>query len=211
MFRHVNRGDKVQGEAMSEKGVWQILQQYATDAGVPGIAPHDCRRSCAKLCRAGGGELEQIPLLLALRPCLRLTTERYLGTKQDLVHTPKRCNQVASDGVLFACATVSRSRGRAEANSVSAGACQRSDRRSDTWAASSGSGTLSTIGLALNQRSLLGDCTPWSPMAFGTSIASRQLLGTTAISANGPSVEVGGNSVSRPKWPFAALQREAVV
>jgi hypothetical protein len=29
---------------MSEKVVWQMLQQYATDAGVPGIAPHDCRR-----------------------------------------------------------------------------------------------------------------------------------------------------------------------
>jgi integrase/recombinase XerD len=52
IFRPVNRGDKVQGEAMSEKVVWQMLQQYATNAGVPGIAPHDCRRSCAKLCRA---------------------------------------------------------------------------------------------------------------------------------------------------------------
>ena len=44
VFRPVNRGDNVQGEAMSEKVVWQMLQQYATDAGVPGIAPHDCRR-----------------------------------------------------------------------------------------------------------------------------------------------------------------------
>jgi hypothetical protein len=44
VFRPVNRGGKLQGEAMSEKVVWQMLQQYATDAGVPGIAPHDCRR-----------------------------------------------------------------------------------------------------------------------------------------------------------------------
>ncbi|HXJ43100.1 MAG TPA: site-specific integrase, partial [Bryobacteraceae bacterium] len=86
MFRHVNRGDKVQGEAMSEKVVWQMLQQYATDAGVPGIAPHDCRRSCAKLCRAAGGELEQIQLLLGHASIQ--TTERYLGTKQDLVNAP---------------------------------------------------------------------------------------------------------------------------
>ena len=56
VFRRVNRGDKVQGEAMSEKVVWQMLQQYAADAGVPGIAPHDCRRTCAKLCRAAGRE-----------------------------------------------------------------------------------------------------------------------------------------------------------
>jgi len=86
IFRPVNRGDKVQGEAMSEKVVWQMLQQYATDAGVPGIAPHDCRRSCAKLCRAAGGELEQIQLLLGHASVQ--TTERYLGTKQDLVHAP---------------------------------------------------------------------------------------------------------------------------
>jgi integrase/recombinase XerD len=78
--------DKVQGDAMSEKVVWQMLQQYATDAGVPGIAPHDCRRSCAKLCRAAGGELEQIQLLFGHASVQ--TTERYLGTKQDLVNAP---------------------------------------------------------------------------------------------------------------------------
>ena len=71
---------------MSEKVVWQMLQRYATDAGVPGIAPHDCRRSCAKLCRAAGGELEQIQLLLGHASVQ--TTERYLGTRQDLVHAP---------------------------------------------------------------------------------------------------------------------------
>jgi site-specific recombinase XerD len=86
VFRPVNRGDKVQGDAMSEKVVWQMLQQYATDAGVPGIAPHDCRRSCAKLCRAAGGELEQIQLLLGHASIQ--TTERYPGTKQDLVNAP---------------------------------------------------------------------------------------------------------------------------
>jgi integrase len=86
VFRPVNRGDNVQGEAMSEKVVWQMLQQYATDAGVAGIAPHDCRRSCAKLCRAAGGELEQIQLLLGHASVQ--TTERYLGTKQDLINAP---------------------------------------------------------------------------------------------------------------------------
>jgi integrase len=58
VLRRVNRGDEVQDAAMSEKVVWQLLQQYAAAAGVPGIAPHDLRRSCAKLCRAAGGELE---------------------------------------------------------------------------------------------------------------------------------------------------------
>jgi site-specific recombinase XerD len=44
VFRPVNRGDRVYGEALNEKVVWQLLLRYASDAGVPGIAPHDCRR-----------------------------------------------------------------------------------------------------------------------------------------------------------------------
>ena len=86
VFRPVNRADRVQGESMSEKIVWQMLKQYAEAAGVVGIAPHDLRRTCAKLCRAAGGELEQIQLLLGHASVQ--TTERYLGTKQDLVHAP---------------------------------------------------------------------------------------------------------------------------
>jgi site-specific recombinase XerD len=86
VFRPVNRADQVQGEVLSEKVVWQMLRPYATAAGVPGIAPHDCRRTAAKLCRAAGGELEQIQLLLGHASVQ--TTERYLGTKQDLVHAP---------------------------------------------------------------------------------------------------------------------------
>jgi site-specific recombinase XerD len=86
VFRPVHRGDQVRGEALSEKVVWQLLQGYAQAVGVKGIAPHDLRRTCAKLCRAAGGELEQIQLLLGHASVQ--TTERYLGTKQDLVHAP---------------------------------------------------------------------------------------------------------------------------
>jgi integrase len=86
VFRPVNRGDKVQGEAMSEKVVRQMLQPYAEAVGIPRFAPHDARRTCAKLCRAAGGELEQIQLLLGHASVQ--TTERYLGTKQDLVNAP---------------------------------------------------------------------------------------------------------------------------
>jgi site-specific recombinase XerD len=86
VFRAVNRADQVQGAAMSEKVVWQLLQPYAEAAGLSGIAPHDLRRTCAKLCRAAGGELEQIQLLLGHASVQ--TTERYLGTRQDLLHAP---------------------------------------------------------------------------------------------------------------------------
>ena len=86
VFRPVNRAEQVGCEGLGEKVVWQLIKPYAETAGVPGIAPHDLRRTCAKLCRASGGELEQIQLLLGHASVQ--TTERYLGTKQDLVHAP---------------------------------------------------------------------------------------------------------------------------
>jgi integrase len=86
VFRPINRADRLTGETLGEKAVWQLINPYADAAGVPGIAPHDLRRTCAKLCRAAGGELEQIQLLLGHASVQ--TTERYLGTKQDLVHAP---------------------------------------------------------------------------------------------------------------------------
>lgn len=86
VFRRVDRADRVKDATLSEQAVWQLLKAYAVTAGVAGIAPHDCRRTCAKLCRAAGGELEQIQMLLGHASVQ--TTERYLGTKQDLVHAP---------------------------------------------------------------------------------------------------------------------------
>ena len=77
VFRPVNRGGAVTGERLGEKLVWQMLKRYAAEVGVPGIAPHDLRRTCAKLCRAAGGELEQIQLLLGHASVQ--TTERYFG------------------------------------------------------------------------------------------------------------------------------------
>ena len=86
VFRRVNRGGRVEGEPLGEKVVWQMLQQYAEALGVPGLAPHDLRRTCAKLCRAAGGEIEQIQMLLGHASVQ--TTEKYLGTKQNLVRAP---------------------------------------------------------------------------------------------------------------------------
>jgi integrase len=44
VFRSVNRGGEIRESALSEKVVWQLIRPYAEAAGVPGIAPHDCRR-----------------------------------------------------------------------------------------------------------------------------------------------------------------------
>jgi integrase len=44
--------------------------------GVAKLAPHDLRRTCARLCHASGGELEQVQFLLGHVSVQ--TTERYL-------------------------------------------------------------------------------------------------------------------------------------
>jgi site-specific recombinase XerD len=86
VFRSINRSGHACGENLSEKAVWQIVQIYSKAAGLPRLIPHDCRRSCAKLCIAAGGQLDQVQILLGHASIM--TTEIYLGTKQDLVHAP---------------------------------------------------------------------------------------------------------------------------
>ena len=61
---------------------WQVVVDYARATSLAKLAPHDLRRTCAKLCRKSGGELEQIQLLLGHASIQ--TTERYLGTEQNL-------------------------------------------------------------------------------------------------------------------------------
>ena len=85
IFRPVNKGDVIVGtEIRDEKAVWRLVMRYAKATDLGKLAPHDLRRTCAKLCRKAGGELEQIQLLLGHASIL--TTERYLGTEQALAH-----------------------------------------------------------------------------------------------------------------------------
>jgi site-specific recombinase XerD len=67
---------------VTERLVWRVVKQYAAGLGFRAVAPHDLRRSCAKLCHAAGGELEQIQFLLGHVSVQ--TTERYLGCKQRI-------------------------------------------------------------------------------------------------------------------------------
>ncbi len=83
MFRAVNKGGRIYGEGLTANVIWSVVQAYAAQLGVPRLAPHDLRRTCAKLCRAAGGDLEQIQLLLGHASIQ--TTERYLGTRQNLI------------------------------------------------------------------------------------------------------------------------------
>jgi integrase len=84
IFRAVTRREKVWGKGISQNLVWCVVRKCCKGAGLEHIAPHDLRRTCAKLCHSGGGELEQIQFLLGHASVQ--TTERYLGCKQNLGH-----------------------------------------------------------------------------------------------------------------------------
>jgi len=82
LFRRVCRAGKCWGDNVTERVVWHVVKDYAKMLGLNQVAPHDLRRSCAKLCHAAGGELEQIQFLLGHVSVQ--TTERYLGCKQRI-------------------------------------------------------------------------------------------------------------------------------
>jgi site-specific recombinase XerD len=82
IFRKVTKMGRIWGDSMTEKAVWHVVKECAKRIGVAKLAPHDLRRSCAKLCQASGGELEQIQFLLGHVSVQ--TTERYLGCKQRI-------------------------------------------------------------------------------------------------------------------------------
>src|SRR6266436_5803415 len=84
IFRAVARRGKVWGSGLSQNVVWYVVRTCCERAGLEHIAPHDLRRTCAKLCHDRGGELEQIQFLLGHASVQ--TTERYLGCKQNLGH-----------------------------------------------------------------------------------------------------------------------------
>ena len=60
IFRRVTKMGRILGERMTEKAVWHIVKDSAKRIGLEKLAPHDLRRTCARLCHASGGELEQI-------------------------------------------------------------------------------------------------------------------------------------------------------
>lgn len=82
LFRCVCRAGKCWGVGVTERVVWHVVKDYAKKIGLGQVAPHDLRRSCAKLCHTAGGELEQIQFLLGHVSVQ--TTERYLGCKQRI-------------------------------------------------------------------------------------------------------------------------------
>jgi len=82
IFRPVDKFGNVHGKQISVKAIWHIVKKSARMIGLPRVAPHDLRRTCARLCQSAGGELDQIQFLLGHVSIQ--TTERYLGSRQRL-------------------------------------------------------------------------------------------------------------------------------
>ncbi len=82
IFRRISKEGKVWGPGITSKSIWHVVKAAAKRGGLQNLAPHDLRRTCARLCHLAGGELEQIQFLLG--HVSALTTERYLGCKQKL-------------------------------------------------------------------------------------------------------------------------------
>ena len=82
LFRCVSSAGSIWGNSITEKVVWCTVREFAAKANLGSLAPHDLRRTCARLCHLAGGELEQIQFLLGHVSVQ--TTECYLGCKQRL-------------------------------------------------------------------------------------------------------------------------------
>lgn len=82
IFRAVNKAGRIATHGFNPKVIWGVVKQACSSCGLPNVAPHDLRRTCARLCHERGGELEQIQFLLGHVSVQ--TTEHYLGCKQRL-------------------------------------------------------------------------------------------------------------------------------
>lgn len=65
VFRRLTKSGRVlPGKGLGVWAIWNVVVASAKAIGIEGFGPHDARRTCAKLCRKQGGELEQIQFML---------------------------------------------------------------------------------------------------------------------------------------------------
>ena len=86
IFRPVVKSDKIHGEVITTKTLYRVVKIYATKCGFPEVAPHDLRRTYAKLAYKNGAKLDQIQINLGHESLT--TTQKYLGIELDLEDGP---------------------------------------------------------------------------------------------------------------------------
>ena len=85
VFYRVNKGDHIVSSHISSQAIFDLVKKYGEKCGM-NIAPHDLRRTGAKLAHKAGEPIEQIQLVLGHSSIK--TTELYLGVQQDLADAP---------------------------------------------------------------------------------------------------------------------------
>ena len=82
LLRPLSKSGKMVGDELGDWAVWSVVEQSSKQIGIEHLGAHALRRTCAKLCRKNGGDLEQIKFLLGHSSIQ--TTERYLGSEQEI-------------------------------------------------------------------------------------------------------------------------------
>jgi integrase len=82
LLRPLSKSGKIVGDELGDWAIWSVVEQSSKQIGLEHFGAHDLRRTCAKLCRKNGGDLEQIKFLLGHSSIQ--TTERYLGSEQEI-------------------------------------------------------------------------------------------------------------------------------
>jgi integrase len=82
LLRPVSKSGKILRDELGDWAIWSVVEQSSKQIGIEHFGAHDLRRTCAKLCRKSGGDLEQIKFLLGHSSIQ--TTERYLGSDQEI-------------------------------------------------------------------------------------------------------------------------------
>lgn len=85
VFTPVLKGGRIQRGQMTKQAILKLVRDHSKDNGLV-ISPHDLRRTFAKLAYKGNSPIDQIQLSLGHSSIM--TTERYLGIKQDLHDAP---------------------------------------------------------------------------------------------------------------------------
>jgi integrase len=97
LFRAINKWDNLAGERdirkdkkadgfLTDQAIADMVKKYGAKCGFPKLAPHDLRRTGARLAYDAGGSIEQIQLQLG-HANLK-TTQDYLNIKLDYRDAP---------------------------------------------------------------------------------------------------------------------------